>query len=87
MVEITHTQYIRLRSMIISLKLIVLQSSVAKMGKDTETKTNLLLQVALRETVVAYFELRSVDICEIRIDAKGIQLGNVMATNLINAHE
>jgi len=58
------------------------------MGKNTGTKTNLLVQIALSKTVAAKFQLRRVNVCEIRIkNAKGIQFSDVMSTNLISSHK
>ena len=60
----------------------------SKVRKDTRPKSNLLVEVTLREAITAQLELRGMYRVQIRVkDAKGIQIGNVVATDLVRANK
>lgn len=59
-----------------------------KVGQNTGTKSDLLVEVALSEAVMAELELGRVDILKVGIeDTEGVEFSDVMSANLVGANE
>ena len=54
------------------------------MRKDARAQGDLLIQITLRETVLAKFEFRRSDVCEVRVkDSQRIEVCYMVSSNLI----
>ena len=63
----------------------VLRSEVRQ---DSRTERDLLVKIALREAIATELELRGVNGVQVRVeDTEGVELSNVVATNLVGADE
>ena len=58
------------------------------MGEDTRAEGDVLVEIALRKAISVELELRRADIGEVSVeDPKGIQVGDVVAADLVCADE
>ena len=58
------------------------------MGEDTRAEGDVLVEIALREAISVELELRRADISKVSVeDSKGIQVGDVVAADLVCADE